>query len=229
MTCRSWRYENSPAVKPRRRALKSWVRPSEPLLSARRQAKVPILITSPTRPTGPSATDDSNGRRPGQARRAARASAVAEERVEHRKRRSAAGCPAADHPNKDPATPLPATARLEDERDAGQRRKQGSDPPTVRREQFAHGRYHRIPAPTVTASDTNVARATAKRVMIAFTPVPPHDADASDIGDRAVSCDGRIRDPWLCVPASQRVCPERSVTEAHLASRSNVRPRPAGP
>src|SRR5687768_9253122 len=70
-----------------------------------------------------------------------------------------------------------------------------------------HHQSHRMPAPTVRASEARTVRAQESRARVLFT-IDPLLAKSGSRLDRRPG--GLLRDPWLCVPASRRVCPERS-------------------
>ena len=67
--------------------------------------------------------------------------------------------------------------------------------------------YQRRPAPSVRASDARSVSTPVKRARFAFTM----DSFVSQLNVHRRSAAGRSseEDPWLCVPASRRVCPGR--------------------
>ena len=69
---------------------------------------------------------------------------------------------------------------------------------------------HRIPAPTVRANDASIATAQVKRARFAFTDLTPLESFGVH-SDRRQPGGLREEDPWLCVPASRRVCPGRVI------------------
>ena len=71
-----------------------------------------------------------------------------------------------------------------------------------------HGQYHRMPAPTLRAIAASAATTQVKRARFAFTvPTPLSLATSRPRQPGGLP----VEDPWLCVPASRRVCPGREL------------------
>src|SRR5664280_1611601 len=111
----------------------------------------------------------------------------------------------------------PAPTGLEHECRAAERSEGEQDPKGLRPDQFLHVRPNLSDSPEVRA-ESAIASAMMKRARFALIAAPRM---------RLPPPDGR--GPWLCVPASRRVCPGRSVhREMKLTSATIVHPE-SGP
>jgi len=119
----------------------------------------------------------------------------------------------------------PAVAGREDEGRARQHGESKQDPEGVEPE-TRHHQSHRIPAPRVSASDASTIRTHVKRHKIDFTERTPElggcDCHRRPGGLSAAPIE-RPGGPWLCVPASRRVCPGRWMDRRHSPSTRTVR------
>jgi hypothetical protein len=105
---------------------------------------------------------------------------------------------------------LPAVTRRKDVGDAGQHGDRGQHPQSLKPDQGPHMAHHqksqRMPAPSVRAMDATSARTQVKRTRLVFTS---DSVRRSFTLEPATGRSSRWKDPWLCVPASRRVCPGR--------------------
>ena len=69
----------------------------------------------------------------------------------------------------------------------------------------------RIPAPSARAIDARIATAQVSRVSLSFTLVHLITETSSEPATGRPRFPWESRGPWLCVPASRRVCPGRTI------------------
>ena len=101
----------------------------------------------------------------------------------------------------------PALTGLDDDRGACQCHEDHGDTKCLGLDDGPHHQSHRIPAPTLRTREARIMRTQLKRASFVFTIDPFIRRVAHRLGRRPGSL---WRDPWLCVPASRRVCPGRS-------------------
>ena len=101
----------------------------------------------------------------------------------------------------------PTLAGLDDEGRARERPEDQDDPERLSLEDGFHHQSHRIPAPTLSAREARTVTAQVIRANLPFT-IDPLRTKSWSLLDRQPG--GLLRDPWLCVPASRRVCPGRT-------------------
>jgi hypothetical protein len=113
----------------------------------------------------------------------------------------------------------PTLASLDDESAARERHECQDEAERLGLEdRLHHQRSQRIPAPVARAIVASSMTAHVKRARFAFTcSLPSNRKVDGTLGSAA----GRspIGDPWLCVPASRRVCPGRSSSGVTCAAR----------
>ena len=109
---------------------------------------------------------------------------------------------------------MPALTRLKREREARQRGESQDDPSDPALEERLHDQptaSQRMPAPSVRASAARSASDQKRRISVVLFIVYLVSNDlVVETGNRAVCLVALEVDPWLCVPASRRVCLLRS-------------------
>ena len=96
-------------------------------------------------------------------------------------------------------------AGLDDEREARERGERQQETKVGGLEGVAHA-CHRIPAPVVSAMAPSIMRANDSRARIDFTYLPFRKMRKRPTWFRQPGGLPVGGDPWLCVPASRRVC-----------------------